>query len=97
MADRPTGTETSSGLGHLAVSDTKIGAGSLFGLVINPAGSGVLYVDEGDNILKLLTRPRRRRAPPAIRPSSQGGWAPVREPAAMAAAIRSAYAGRATA
>jgi hypothetical protein len=64
MADRPTGTEISS-----PVSYRKTGAGSLFGLVINPAGNGVFYVDDGDNILKLPTRPRRRQPPSAILPS----------------------------
>jgi hypothetical protein len=35
-------------------ADKKTGAGSLFGLVVNPAGKGILYVDDGDNTLKLL-------------------------------------------
>ena len=35
-------------------ADKKTGAGSLFGLVIDPAGNGVFYVDDGDNTLKLL-------------------------------------------
>ena len=35
-------------------ADKKTGAGSLFGLVINPVGTGVFYVDDGDNTLKLL-------------------------------------------
>ena len=35
-------------------ADKKTGAGSLFGLVINPAGNGIYYVDDGDNTLKLL-------------------------------------------
>lgn len=35
-------------------ADKKTGAGSLLGLVINPAGTGVFYVDDGDNTLKLL-------------------------------------------
>jgi len=35
-------------------ADTKTGAGSLFGLVINAAGTGIYYVDDGDNTLKLL-------------------------------------------
>ena len=30
------------------------GAGSLFGLVVAPAASGVYYVDDGDNTLRLL-------------------------------------------
>jgi hypothetical protein len=35
-------------------ADKKTGAGSLFGLVLNPAGNGIFYVDDGDNTLKLL-------------------------------------------
>ena len=35
-------------------ADTQTGAGSLFGLVVTPAGNGVYYVDDGDNTLKLL-------------------------------------------
>jgi hypothetical protein len=35
-------------------ADKKTGAGSLFGLVINPAANGIYYVDDGDNTLKLL-------------------------------------------
>ena len=35
-------------------ADKKTGAGSLFGLVVAPAGTGVFYVDDGDNTLKLL-------------------------------------------
>lgn len=35
-------------------ADTKTGAGSLFGLVLVPGGSGVYFVDDGDNTLKLL-------------------------------------------
>ena len=35
-------------------ADTKTGAGSLFGLVVNPVGNGIFYVDDGDNTLKLL-------------------------------------------
>jgi hypothetical protein len=35
-------------------ADSKTGAGSLFGLVLNPAGTGIYYVDDGDNTLKLL-------------------------------------------
>ncbi len=35
-------------------ADTKTGAGSLFGLVVNAAGTGIYYVDDGDNTLKLL-------------------------------------------
>jgi hypothetical protein len=35
-------------------ADKKTGAGSLFGLVVEPAGKGVLYVDDGENTLQLL-------------------------------------------
>jgi hypothetical protein len=35
-------------------ADTKTGAGSLFGFVLNAAGTGVYFVDDGDNTLKLL-------------------------------------------
>jgi hypothetical protein len=35
-------------------ADTKTGAGSLFGLVVNATGNGIYYVDDGDNTLKLL-------------------------------------------
>ncbi len=35
-------------------ADSKTGAGSLFGLVLNAAGNGIYYVDDGDNTLKLL-------------------------------------------
>jgi hypothetical protein len=35
-------------------ADTKTGAGSLFGLVVAPSGSGLYYVDDGDNTLKVL-------------------------------------------
>lgn len=35
-------------------ADTKTGAGSLFGLVVAPGGTGVYYVDDGDNTLRLL-------------------------------------------
>jgi hypothetical protein len=35
-------------------ADKQTGAGSLFGLVVNPAGTGVLYVDDGENTLRLL-------------------------------------------
>ncbi len=35
-------------------ADTKTGAGSLFGLVLAPAGNGVYYVDDGENTLRLL-------------------------------------------
>lgn len=36
------------------IADKKTGAGSLFGLVQNPRGAGIFYVDDGDNTLKLL-------------------------------------------
>lgn len=35
-------------------ADTKTGAGSLFGLLVEPAGKGILYVDDGENTLALL-------------------------------------------
>jgi hypothetical protein len=35
-------------------ADKKTGAGSLFGLVLGPAGNSIYYVDDGDNTLKLL-------------------------------------------
>ena len=35
-------------------ADKKTGAGSLFGIVLNPAANGIYYVDDGDNTLKLL-------------------------------------------
>jgi hypothetical protein len=35
-------------------ADKKTGAGTLFGLVVDPAGNGVFYVDDGDNTLRLL-------------------------------------------
>ena len=35
-------------------ADKKTGAGSLFGLVVDPAGTGIYFVDDGDNTLKLL-------------------------------------------
>jgi hypothetical protein len=35
-------------------ADTKTGAGSLFGLVVSPAGTGIFYVDDGDNTVRLL-------------------------------------------
>jgi hypothetical protein len=35
-------------------ADTKTGAGSLFGLVLAPAGNGVYYVDDGENTLNML-------------------------------------------
>ena len=35
-------------------ADTKTGAGSLFGLVVNPTATGIFFVDDGDNTLKLL-------------------------------------------
>ena len=34
--------------------DKQTGAGSLFGLLVEPAGKGVFYVDDGDNTLRLL-------------------------------------------
>jgi len=38
----------------IRTADKKTGAGSLFGLVVAPTGSGIYYVDDGDNTLKLL-------------------------------------------
>jgi hypothetical protein len=35
-------------------ADKKTGAGSLFGLVIDPASNGVFYVDDGNNTLRLI-------------------------------------------
>lgn len=35
-------------------ADKKTGAGSLFGMVVDPSAGGVLYVDDGDNTLRLL-------------------------------------------
>jgi len=35
-------------------ADTKTGAGSLFGLATAPGKSGIYFVDDGDNTLKLL-------------------------------------------
>jgi hypothetical protein len=35
-------------------ADKKTGAGSLFGLVVEPAGKGVLYVDDGENTVQRL-------------------------------------------
>ncbi len=35
-------------------ADTKTGAGALFGLVVAPGGSGVYFVDDGENTVKLL-------------------------------------------
>jgi hypothetical protein len=45
----PTGTQVLT-----RTADTKTGAGSLFGLVVNPGTHGVYFVDDGDNTLKLL-------------------------------------------
>jgi hypothetical protein len=35
-------------------ADKKTGAGSLFGLVVNPGGNSVYYVDDGDNTLRVI-------------------------------------------
>jgi plastocyanin len=55
-------------------ADKKTGAGSLFGLVVAPSGSGIYYVDDGDSTLKTLTGPSTgassstsTAAPPASR------------------------------
>jgi hypothetical protein len=45
----PAGRQTA-----VQTADTKTGAGSLFGLVVAPGGSGVYFVDDGENTLKLL-------------------------------------------
>jgi hypothetical protein len=51
--------ETSPGGKQLVAqtADTKTGAGSLFGLVITPAGKGIYFVDDGENTLNLLHEP----------------------------------------
>jgi hypothetical protein len=48
--------ETTPGGKQLATStaDTKTGAGSLFGFVLAPGGTGIYYVDDGENTLRLL-------------------------------------------
>ena len=35
-------------------ADAKVGAGSLFGLVVEPGGGGVYFVDDGENTLRVL-------------------------------------------
>jgi hypothetical protein len=35
-------------------ADKKTGAGTLFGMVVAPGGSGIYYTDDGDNTLKVL-------------------------------------------
>jgi DNA-binding beta-propeller fold protein YncE len=35
-------------------ADPKVGAGSLFGLAVAPAGNGLYFVDDGENTLRLL-------------------------------------------
>ena len=45
----PTGRQVST-----FTADKKTGAGSLFGLVLAPGGTGIYYTDDGDNTLKLL-------------------------------------------
>jgi sugar lactone lactonase YvrE len=37
-----------------ATLDSTVGAGALFGLTVPPGGNGVLYVDDGDNTLRLF-------------------------------------------
>jgi plastocyanin len=44
-------------------ADKKTGAGTLFGLVVAPGGSGIYYVDDGDNTLKTLTAGSAAGAP----------------------------------
>ena len=46
----------------VATADKKTGAGSLFGLIVARGGSGVYFVDDGDNTLKLLHAPGKRAA-----------------------------------
>jgi hypothetical protein len=48
--------ETTPAGKQLAVqtADTKTGAGSLFGLAIDPAGDAIYYVDDGENTLRVL-------------------------------------------
>jgi len=36
------------------LADSKMGAGSLFGLAVAPGGTGVYFVDDGENTLRLL-------------------------------------------
>jgi len=45
----PSGTQVAT-----ATADSKTGAGSLFGLLVAPGGNAVVYVDDGDNTLRLL-------------------------------------------
>jgi hypothetical protein len=45
----PAGKQTT-----VQTADTKTGAGALFGLVLAPGGSGVYFVDDGENTVKLL-------------------------------------------
>jgi plastocyanin len=45
----PAGKQTT-----VQTADTKTGAGALFGLVVAPGGSGMYFVDDGENTLKLL-------------------------------------------
>jgi hypothetical protein len=35
-------------------ADAKTGAGALFGLAVNPAGTSIYYVDDGENTLRIL-------------------------------------------
>jgi predicted lipoprotein with Yx(FWY)xxD motif len=44
-------------------ADTKTGAGSLFGLAIDPSGSGIYFVDDGENALELLSAAASASAP----------------------------------
>jgi hypothetical protein len=79
---------------HAQTAASETGAGSLFGLVIKSAGSGVFYVGDGDNTSSSSTKRRPRQTPPASR---HGGLAPRWPPAAMPRATGNAYPGRATA
>jgi sugar lactone lactonase YvrE len=48
--------ETTPGGKQLATqtADAKTGAGALFGLAVNPAGTAIYYVDDGENTLRVL-------------------------------------------
>jgi predicted lipoprotein with Yx(FWY)xxD motif len=53
-------------------ADKKTGAGSLFGLVVGPAGKGIYFVDDGENTLNLLGegQPATPRSPGTTRASA---------------------------
>jgi DNA-binding beta-propeller fold protein YncE len=46
---RPAGQQRAT-----VTADKKTGAGSLFGLVVNPGGNSIYYVDDGDNTLRVM-------------------------------------------